>query len=140
MANGVMIEELDVVTLTHDIQEHGLKKGSKGAVVHCYEDRLAFEVEFVSDTGETVALLTLERADIQLERETMREKVLEILDALPEDLMAEVRDFAEFLQQKQISTTYPLPPTFIEDVSQLGRATSPGYGSKANSCSGALSR
>lgn len=29
-----MIKELDVVTLTHDLQEHGLTKGSKGAVVH----------------------------------------------------------------------------------------------------------
>lgn len=50
--------------------------------------------------GETLALLTLERADIQLEPETIRGQVLEILDALPADLLVEVRDFAEFLQQK----------------------------------------
>lgn len=98
-----MIKELDVVTLTRDIQEHGLTKGSKGAVVHCYADGQGFEVEFVSETGETIALLTLERADIQPERETIREQVLEILNDLSEDLMAEVRDFAEFLHHKQQS-------------------------------------
>lgn len=93
-----MIKELDVVTLTHDLQEHGLTKGSKGAVVHCYGNEQGFEVEFVSEEGETIALLTLERADIQPERETIREQVLAILNALPEDLIAEVRNFAEFLQ------------------------------------------
>lgn len=95
-----MLKELDVVTLTRDIQEHGLNKGSRGAIVHCYEDGQAFEVEFVSEMGETLALLTLQRVDIQLEPETIRGQVLEILDALPADLLVEVRDFAEFLQQK----------------------------------------
>ncbi len=96
-----MIKELDVVILTRELPEHGLTKGSKGAVVHCYADGQGFEVEFVSETGETIALLTLERADIQSERETIREQVLEILNELPEDLIVEVRDFAEFLHQKQ---------------------------------------
>ncbi len=96
-----MIKELDVVTLTHDLQEHGLTKGSKGSVVHCYGNGQGFEVEFVSEAGETIALLTLERADIQPERETIREQVLAILNSLPEDLIAEVRDFAEFLQQRK---------------------------------------
>ena len=96
-----MIKELDVVTLTRDLQEHGLTKGNKGAVVHCYDDKQGFEVEFVREEGETIALLTLERADIQPERETMREQVLAILNGLPEDLIAEVRDFAEFLQQRK---------------------------------------
>ena len=49
-----MIKELDVVTLTRDMQEHGLTKGSKGAVVHCYADGQGFEVEFVSEAGETI--------------------------------------------------------------------------------------
>lgn len=96
-----MIKELDVVTLTHDLPDHGLVKGSKGAVVHCYGNGQGFEVEFVSEVGETIALLTLERSDIQPERDTIREQVLAILNALPEDLIAEVRDFAEFLQQRK---------------------------------------
>jgi len=62
-----MIKELDVIILIHDIQEHGLKKGSEGAIVHCYQDGQAFEVEFVDKLGDSLALLTLEVADFQLE-------------------------------------------------------------------------
>ena len=40
-----MISELETVALTHDIPEHGLKEGDLGAVVHCYGDRDAFEIE-----------------------------------------------------------------------------------------------
>ncbi|ACK72295.1 conserved hypothetical protein [Gloeothece citriformis PCC 7424] len=64
-----MIKELDIVMLTHDIREQGLKKGSQGAIIHCYADGQAFEVEFVNDSGKTLALLTLEKADLQLEQE-----------------------------------------------------------------------
>ena len=96
-----MLKELDVVLLTRDIQEHNLKKGSQSAIVNCYEDGQAFEVEFVSETGETWALLTLDRENIQLERETMREQVFELIDAFPVELLAEIRDFAEFLQYKR---------------------------------------
>lgn len=41
-----MFQELDTIVLTHDIPEHGLKHGDIGAVVHCYKDDTAFEVEF----------------------------------------------------------------------------------------------
>jgi len=60
-----MIRELDTVVLTHDIDEYGLKQGDIGAVVHCYNDGEAFEVEFVTAEGRTFALLTLNRADIR---------------------------------------------------------------------------
>jgi hypothetical protein len=60
-----MFKELDVVMLTCDISEHGLSKGSRGAVVHCYNDEQAFEIEFVAESGETLALLTLRKGDIQ---------------------------------------------------------------------------
>lgn len=60
-----MIRELDTVVLTHDIAEYGLKQGDIGAVVHCYRDGAAFEVEFVTAEGRTIALLTLTRADIR---------------------------------------------------------------------------
>ena len=61
-----MIRELDTVVLTHDIDEYGLKQGDIGAVVHCYRDGAAFEVEFVTAEGRTIALLTLTQADIRL--------------------------------------------------------------------------
>lgn len=60
-----MIHELDTVVLSHDIDEYSLKAGDVGAVVHCYENGAAFEVEFVTSGGETVALLTLTQEDIR---------------------------------------------------------------------------
>lgn len=61
-----MIRELDTVVLAHNIAKCGLKQGDIGAVVHCYRDGAAFEVEFVAAEGKTIALLTLNRADIRL--------------------------------------------------------------------------
>jgi len=61
-----MIRELDTVVLTHDIQGLGLKQGDVGAVVHCYANGAAFEVEFVTAEGKTVALLTLTPVDVRL--------------------------------------------------------------------------
>ncbi len=60
-----MIHELDLVALTRDIPEHGLQSGDVGTVVHCYQDDAALEVEFVTAAGKTIAVLTLEIADVQ---------------------------------------------------------------------------
>jgi hypothetical protein len=60
-----MIKELDLVVLTHDIKEYGLKSGDVGTVVHCYEDKVGFEVEFVTAEGKTVAVLTLTTTDVR---------------------------------------------------------------------------
>ena len=69
--------------------------------MHCYNDEQAFEVEFVAESGETLALLTLEKADIQSAKDADQAEILEILANLPDNLVAEVKDFAEFLYQKQ---------------------------------------
>ena len=55
-----MIKELDTIALTRDLAANGLKAGDLGAVVFVHADGKAFEVEFVSLTGETIALLTLD--------------------------------------------------------------------------------
>jgi hypothetical protein len=60
-----MIRELDTVVLTHDMDEYDLKKGDVGAVVHSYADGEAFEVEFVTGDGNTIALLTLDQSAIR---------------------------------------------------------------------------
>ena len=60
-----MFRELDTVVLTRDVPEYGLRKGDVGAVVHRYTDHVAFEVEFVTAEGKTVAVLTLTEADIR---------------------------------------------------------------------------
>ena len=60
-----MIRELETVALTHDIPKYGLKEGDIGAVVHCYGEKDAFETEFVTAEGRTIAVLTLSGVDIR---------------------------------------------------------------------------
>ena len=60
-----MIEELDLVVLTHDIEGHDLKSSDVGTVVHCYDDNIEFEVEFITAEGKTIAVLTLTIEDIR---------------------------------------------------------------------------
>jgi hypothetical protein len=60
-----MIQELDTVVLTHGIDAHGLKRGDIGTVVHVYERGAAFEVEFVTAEGRTVAVLTLRPDEVR---------------------------------------------------------------------------
>ena len=60
-----MVKELDTVVLTHAIKGHGLEGGDIGAVVHCYPEGTAFEVEFLSAEGKTIALLTLDETDVR---------------------------------------------------------------------------
>lgn len=56
------IRELDTVVLIRDLPEAGLRTGDLGAVVHVYGDE-AVEVEFVTASGRTQALLTLPTTD-----------------------------------------------------------------------------
>jgi hypothetical protein len=60
-----MIRELDTVVLIKDEEELGLKSGDVGAVVYIYESGQAFEVEFVTASGETIAVLTLTESEIR---------------------------------------------------------------------------
>lgn len=57
--------ELETVILTHDIKKYGLRKGDMGAVVNVYDDGKAAEVEFVTATGKTAALVTLSPDDVR---------------------------------------------------------------------------
>jgi hypothetical protein len=60
-----MIKELDTVALDRDLVDYGLRKGDLGTVVLVYEDGRAFEVEFMTLTGDTLAVVTLETGDIR---------------------------------------------------------------------------
>jgi hypothetical protein len=55
-----MIDEHDRVVLTADFPEPGLDTGDVGTVVHIYDEHRAYEVEFVTLHGETVAVITVE--------------------------------------------------------------------------------
>lgn len=60
-----MFDELDIVVLTCDIKKYGLKAGDIGTVVHIYKNGKALEVEFVTGSGKTVALLTLNPKNVR---------------------------------------------------------------------------
>ena len=56
--------ELDTVVLLRDLPDAGLRSGDLGAVVHVYGVE-ALEVEFVTASGRTQALLTLPVSDLR---------------------------------------------------------------------------
>lgn len=58
------IKPLDVVVLTRDMAEHGLRTGDLGAVVEVYAPD-AVAVEFVAASGRTHALVTLQPTDLR---------------------------------------------------------------------------
>jgi len=57
-------KKLDTVVLARDLAEHGLRAGDLGAVVEVYEPD-GLEVEFVTASGKTQALVTLTVADVR---------------------------------------------------------------------------
>ena len=74
------MKELDMVVLEHDIKKHGLQRGDIGAIVHRYKNGLAFEVEFVTGEGKTVAVLTLKPEDIRLMKQR---EILHVRELMP---------------------------------------------------------
>jgi hypothetical protein len=59
------MNEHDTVVLTRSFPEHRLTAGDVGAIVNAYPTGDSYEVEFVSGSGATVALLTLVRSDVR---------------------------------------------------------------------------
>jgi hypothetical protein len=59
------IKEHDCVVLTKNLPAENLKAGDVGTVVHIYKDGAAYEVEFVTLAGDTVAVATVEATDVR---------------------------------------------------------------------------
>jgi hypothetical protein len=57
-------EPLDTVVLVRDVPDHGLRAGDLGAVVEVYPSG-GLEVEFVTASGHTTALVTLKTVDVR---------------------------------------------------------------------------
>ena len=57
-------ELLDTVVLVRDVPEHGLRSGDLGAVVETYPPE-GLEIEFVTASGRTTALVPLKTADVR---------------------------------------------------------------------------
>jgi hypothetical protein len=62
--NDDKLKLLDTVVLMKPQLDHGLKAGDIGAIVELYEPD-GVEVEFVTGSGKTQALLTLNRNDVR---------------------------------------------------------------------------
>ncbi len=52
-----MIREHDCIVFTDDIRAEGLQSGNRGSVVHIHPNAAAYEVEFVTLTDLTVAVV-----------------------------------------------------------------------------------
>lgn len=57
-------KELDTVVLVRDLPDQRLRRGDLGAVVEVYEPD-GLEVEFVTASGRTQALVTLRQTDVR---------------------------------------------------------------------------
>ena len=64
-----MCKVLDTVVLNRDLPQHGLRKGDLRTVVHVYEPD-GVEVEFVTASGKTQALVTLNVKDVRPVRDS----------------------------------------------------------------------
>ncbi len=60
-----MIKEHDCVVLTKSLPEENLEAGDIGTVVHIHNNGAAYEVEFMTLTGETVAIVTLAAGQVR---------------------------------------------------------------------------
>lgn len=60
----MMYKHLDTVVLDRDLPEHGLRNGDLGAIVQVYEPD-GLEIEFVTASGKTQALVTLNVNDVR---------------------------------------------------------------------------
>lgn len=58
------VKVLDTIVLEKDLPNYSLKKGDVGAVVELYQ-RGGLEVEFVTGSGKTQALVTLKFTDVR---------------------------------------------------------------------------
>ena len=61
---AMRFKELDTVVLERDVPENGLRRGDLGAVVQTY-DPDGLEVEFVTASGRTQAVVTLRESDVR---------------------------------------------------------------------------
>ncbi len=79
-----MINEFERVILTENIPGKNLIKGDIGTVVMIYENGKAFEVEFITLDGNTIAVQTLEANQIR----QIRKNEINHVRELDEELVA----------------------------------------------------
>ena len=60
-----MLKEHDRIVLTGDIPGEGLKAGDVGSIVHIHGSGEAFEIEFLTLDGSTVAIATVTSTQVR---------------------------------------------------------------------------
>ncbi len=60
-----MIQEHDNIVLTTNLPSSGLEAGDIGVVIHIHESGSAFEVEFLTFDGNSIAIETLEPSQVR---------------------------------------------------------------------------
>jgi hypothetical protein len=60
-----VIHELERVVLMTDLPEHGLKRGDVGTIVLIHRGGAGYEVEFVTLSGETIAVVTVRSSQVR---------------------------------------------------------------------------
>jgi len=102
-----MPELSDVVELTVDIPDHGLRAGMQGTIVHRHSGDV-YEVEFTNEEGETLDFLALrpEQFIVVWRARTSKwvpiaERIAALITRLPEETGKEVLDFARFLHARR---------------------------------------
>jgi hypothetical protein len=67
LSSGILtkIKEHDCVVLTDSLPGEGLETGDVGTVVHIHKGGAAYEVEFVTLGGETIAVVTVDAGGLR---------------------------------------------------------------------------
>ena len=60
-----MIKEHDCVVLTQDLPNENLQAGDVGTVVHIHRGGVAYEIEFMTLTGQTIAVATVQASQLR---------------------------------------------------------------------------
>jgi hypothetical protein len=96
----------DIVELTIDMPDKGLRVGMQGTIVHCHVNQ-AYEVEFTNDEGETLDFMALrpEQFIVVWRAKTQQwvpasEQAAALVSNLPDEAKRQVLDFARFLSTR----------------------------------------
>lgn len=96
----------DLIELLVNLPEYNLSIGDKGMIIDSL-DESHFEVEFIEEAGETTepCVLSTEQFIVVWQSETeawlsTTDKLIAIVNNLPEEKREEILNFAQFLLQK----------------------------------------
>src|SRR5262245_49562122 len=108
------------VELAHDLPHHGLREGDIGTVVHVYREGEAYEVEFITDGGQTTAVATLVTADIRKITPRPKADVASIPPAEEERLRKRVEEQLRFEESGDVSALCEvILPAYRSDPKKL---------------------